>query len=189
MVPFCKYYIYKYIYMDIRSEFNHWALWKTLRRTEYFLFVYHTTSILAKLSTWCLEHSGDISCSLLINSSHTDESWQGRNTCLWIYALNLFIEHSGEHWWEQNTFCSFTTPQAFWQSSAPGALSTLVTSVVLYLLTRATLMSPGKDKTRVCGYTLWIYSWSTLENTDESRIFFVGSPHHKHIGKAQLLVL
>ena len=83
--------------MDIRSEFNHSALWRTLRRTEYFLFVYHTTSILAKLSTWCFEHSGDISCSLLINSSHTDESWQGQNTCLWIYALNLFIEHSGEH--------------------------------------------------------------------------------------------
>ena len=49
-------------------------------------------------------------------------------------------------------FCSFTTPQAFWQSSSPGALSTLVTSVVLYSLTRATLMSPGKDETRVCGY-------------------------------------
>ena len=49
-------------------------------------------------------------------------------------------------------FCLFTTPQAFWQSSAPGALSTLVTSVVLYSLTRASSMSPGKDETRVCGY-------------------------------------
>ena len=53
------------------------------------------------------------------------------------------------------------SPQAFWQSSAPGALSTLVTSVVLYSLTRATLMSPGKDETRVCGYIciyiLYIY--------------------------------
>ena len=65
-------------------------------------------------STWCFEHCGDISCSLLVNSSHTDELWEGRNTCMWIYALNLFIEHSGEHWWEQNIFCSFTTPQAFW---------------------------------------------------------------------------
>ena len=37
------------------------------------------------------------------------------------------------------------------QSSAPGALSTLVTSVVLYSLTRATLISPGKDETRVFG--------------------------------------
>ena len=54
-------------------------------RTEYFLFVNHTTSILAKISTWCFEHSGDISCSLLVNPSHTDESWEGRNTCLWTY--------------------------------------------------------------------------------------------------------
>ena len=76
--------------------------------------------------------------------------------CGYIYALNLFIEHSGEHWWEQYIFCSFTTPQAFWQSSAPGALSTLVTIVVLYSLTRATLISPGKDETRVCGY-IYIY--------------------------------
>ena len=34
----------------------------------------------------------------------------------------------------------------------PGALSTLVASVVLYSLTRATMMSPGKNETRVCGY-------------------------------------
>ena len=45
----------------------------------------------------CSEYSGDISCSLLVNPSHTDESWEGQNTCLWIYALNLLIEHSGEH--------------------------------------------------------------------------------------------
>ena len=44
----------------------------------------------------------------------------------------------------------------FWQSSTPGALNTLVTSVVLYSLTRATLMSPGNDETRVCGY-IYIY--------------------------------
>ena len=45
-----------------------------------------------------------------------------------------------------------------------GALSTLVTSVVLYLLTRATLMSPGKDESRACGYIyiyiyIFLYSW------------------------------
>ena len=34
-----------------------------------------------------------------------------------------------------------------------------------------------------------IYSLSTLENTDENRILFVRSPHHKHFGKAQHLVL
>ena len=33
------------------------------------------------------EHFGDIICSLLANPSHTDESWEGRNTCLWIYIL------------------------------------------------------------------------------------------------------
>ena len=42
--------------------------------------------------------------------------------------------------------------QEFWQSSAPGALSTLVTSVVLYSLTQATPMSPGKDETHVREY-------------------------------------
>ena len=34
-----------------------------------------------------------------------------------------------------------------------------------------------------------IYSLSTLEKTDENRMFFVRSPHHKHFGKAQNLVL
>ena len=29
--------------------------------------------------------TSDISCSLLVNPSHTEESWKGRNTCLWIY--------------------------------------------------------------------------------------------------------
>ena len=74
----------------IRSEFIHWALWRTLMRTEYFLFLHHTTSILAKLSTWCFEHSGDISCSLLVNLSHTGESWEGRNMCLWIYIYIIY---------------------------------------------------------------------------------------------------
>ena len=35
-------------------------------------------------STWCFEHSDDISCSLLVNLSHTDECWEGRNTYPWI---------------------------------------------------------------------------------------------------------
>ena len=67
------------------------------------------------------------------------------------FLIYIYREREREHWWEQNIFCSFTTPQVFWQSSAPGASSTLVTSVVLYSFTRATLMSPGKDETRVCG--------------------------------------
>ena len=64
---------------------------------EYFLFVDHTTSILTKLGTWCFGNSGDISCSLFINQAHIDESWEGRNLCLRIYALDLFIEYSREH--------------------------------------------------------------------------------------------
>ena len=36
------------------------------------------------------EHSY-ISYSLLVNSSHTNESWEGRNTCLWIYIYILYI--------------------------------------------------------------------------------------------------
>ena len=63
---------------------------------------------------------------------------------IYIYMLYIYI-------------CIYVI-QAFWQSSAPGPLSTLVTSVVLFSLTRATLMSPGKDETRVCGHIyLYIY--------------------------------
>ena len=48
------------------------------------------------------------------------------------------------------TNCFVCSPQAFWLSSVPGALSTLVTSVVLYPLIRVTLMGPGQNETRVC---------------------------------------
>ena len=50
----------------------------------------------------------------------------------------------------------YTYIYIYWQSSAPGVLSTLVTSVVFYLLSQATLMSPGKDKICVCVY-IYIY--------------------------------
>ena len=53
---------------------------------------------------------------------------------------------------DENKIFFVRSPQAFWLSSAPGVLSTLVISVVLYSLTRATLMSPGQEETRVCGY-------------------------------------
>ena len=84
-------YMYVYVCGYIRSEFIHWALWRKLMRTECFLFVHHTTTILGKLSTWCFEHSGDISCSLLVNPSHNDESWEGQNTCLWIYYKYVHV--------------------------------------------------------------------------------------------------
>ena len=61
-------------------------VWKKLKYNPWInVLVIYIYSILAKLSTWCFEHSGDISCSLLVNPSHTDESWAGRNTCMWIY--------------------------------------------------------------------------------------------------------
>ena len=90
--------IYMYILYIYKSEKNGviFLEWSTGAYIFVCLFVHHTTSILVKLSTWCSEHSGDTSCSLLVDPSHTDESWEGRNTCLWIYALNSFIEHSGE---------------------------------------------------------------------------------------------
>ena len=41
------------------------------------------------LAFWAL---CDISCSLFVNPSHTDESWEGRNTCLWIYIYLYIIK-------------------------------------------------------------------------------------------------
>ena len=76
----------KHVFVDIYAlnlfiEYSgeHW--WEQ----NIFLFVHHTTSILAKLSSWCFEHSSGISCSLLVNPSHTDDSWEGRNTCVYVY--------------------------------------------------------------------------------------------------------
>ena len=53
---------------------------------------------------------------------------------------------------DKNKIFFVHSPQAFWLSSTPGVLSTLVTLAVLYSITRATLMSPGQDETCVCGY-------------------------------------
>ena len=95
-----------------------------------------------------------------------------KNMSVDICAVNLFIEQSEEHWCKQNIFCSFTTPQAFWQSPAPGALSILVTSVILYSLTRASLMSPGKDETHVCWYIRSEFiHWAPWEHGWEQNIF------------------
>ena len=50
-------------------------------------------------SATCLEHSCDIICSLLVDSSFTDESWEVRNTCLricgyiYIYILYMLYIH------------------------------------------------------------------------------------------------
>ena len=73
---------YKFVYLYIHI---HLGPWITLMRTEYFLFVYHNISFLVNLSIWCFEHSGDITCCLLVKRSHTEECWDGRSTCLRIY--------------------------------------------------------------------------------------------------------
>ena len=49
-------------------------------------FCSFTKSIWAKFSTWCFEHSGEITCSLIVNPNCTDESWVGRSKCMWIYT-------------------------------------------------------------------------------------------------------
>ena len=174
----------------IRSEFIHWALWRTLMRTKYVLLVHDTTSILAKLSTWYFGQSSDISCSLLVHLGRTFQSWEGQNTYLWIYTLwiyslwtlqntdenRIFLVRSPHHkhfgqarhlvlwglWWHQSLsthYPSHTYESWEWRNRC------------LWI------------------YTLWIYLLSTLENTDENGIFFIRSPHHKHLGKAWHLVL
>ena len=64
-----------------------------------------------------------------------------------IYALNLFIEQTDE-----NRIFFVRSPHHKHFGKAQHLV--LCTSVVLYLLSRAALMSPGKDETRVCGYIL-----------------------------------
>ena len=54
-------------------------------RTEYFLFVHHATSILAKFINWCFEHFGDISCSLLVNPSHWWVLGRTKHVSAYIY--------------------------------------------------------------------------------------------------------
>ena len=71
------------------------------------------------------------------------------NSCVPFCKINFTDHHTPNtiHGFRDSLFFECT----FWKSSAPAALSTLLTSVVLYSLARATLMSPGKEETRVCG--------------------------------------
>ena len=66
-----------------------------MRTNFFFFFCSFTTSILAKLSSWCFEDSRDISSSLLVYPSHTDDFWAGRNTCMWKYisvCIYIYID-------------------------------------------------------------------------------------------------
>ena len=102
---------------------------------------------------------------------------QAKHVYVDMYALNYSsstLENTDE-----NKIFFVCSPKAFWLSSAPGVLSTLVTSVVLYSLTWATLMNPGQDETRVCGYVHFEFIhqalWRTLIRT--KYFLFI---HHKH---------
>ena len=86
------------------------------------IFCSFTTSILVKLSTCCFELSGDISYSLLVNPSHTDESWAGRNTCMWISTLSIHSLSTLKNT-DENKIFFVRSPQAFWLSSTPGVLA------------------------------------------------------------------
>ena len=107
-----------------KNIFNNWHMWhkgeRKLRLKIYILLYYQKLLKLISLNLVIKEvlHSCIVMYHIYANNFTlillTDESWEGRNTWLWIYAPNLFIEHSGEHWWEHNIFCSFTTLQAFW---------------------------------------------------------------------------
>ena len=58
-----------------------------------YIYIYIYVYIyLAKLSIWCFEHSGDIGCSLLVNPSHTDESWEVQNLDKESITANQLIE-------------------------------------------------------------------------------------------------
>ena len=116
-------YTHTHIHIHTYTQ-EHW--WK------HNIFCSFTTSILAELNIWCFEHSGDISCSLLINPSHTDKSWAGRNTCMWICTLWIYSLSTLENTDEKIIFFVYS-PQSFWQSSASGVLSTLVTYIYIYI--------------------------------------------------------
>ena len=128
------------------------------------------------LSTWCFEHSGDISSSLLVNLSHTHESWAGRNT--WCgYVCSEFIYWALWRTMIRTKYFFVCSPDPFWLCSVPGVLSTLVTSVVFYSLTQATLISPVQDKTHVCRYVHSAFiHWALWRILMKTKYFFVRSP-------------
>ena len=66
-------------------------------RAKYFLFVHHTASISAKLSTWCFaEHSGDIRSVILYSLSQAtlmNPEKDKTHVCgyIYIYIIHIYI--------------------------------------------------------------------------------------------------
>ena len=82
--------IHIYIYIYTHSHNSH--IYSLIYSHSHIHIYTFTTSALAKLSTCCFEHSGDISFSWLVNPSHTDESWEDE-TRVCGYIRSEFI-----HW-------------------------------------------------------------------------------------------
>ena len=149
--------IYLSIYLSIYTIWLY-SLWITLENTDdskVFLFAHHPTRILAKLSTRCFEHSGEISCSLIratLMIPGKDKTRVCRLRHSEFIHLTLWRTLMRTEYF---LFVYYTT--SIWKNSTSDALSYLVTSVVLYSFTRATLMSPGKDEILVCGYRCFEY--------------------------------
>ena len=96
--------------------------WKCLFFTFWYIYIHKIFFVHSPQAFWLssvtgvLSTLGDISCSLIVNLSHTDESWAGQNTCirictLWIYSLSTLLGNIDEN---KIFVCS---PQAFWLSS------------------------------------------------------------------------
>ena len=76
-------------------------------RTKYFLFVHHTTSILAKLSIWCFEHFGDISCSLLVTCANVSQLFHDNDFLVIVKVMIVPVEMF-ESWYCTGIFDIFS---------------------------------------------------------------------------------
>ena len=119
----------------------------------YFIYIFITTYIYIHMypiwlsSAPCLEHSGDINYSLLVDPSCTDESWEGWNLCLRICMPKIYLLGTLENTDEKKLYvCLFTT-------SNLGKFSILLRALWWRQLFSA-CWRPGKDKT--CIYIIYI---------------------------------
>ena len=113
--------------------------------------------------------------SLLVTWSHTDESWEGRNSCLRIYTLWIYsLSTLGS--FDENKIFFVLSPQEFWESFSTWCFEHFGD------ISCSVLVHPGHTdeswegrNTSLWIYTLWIYSLRTLENTDKNKVFFCSS--------------
>ena len=161
----------------VRSEYIHWALWRTLIRTKYFF-------ALSPQAFWLSSEPGVLSTLvtsvvfyLLTRAPLMRPGQDEMRVC--EYVRSEFIHSALWRTLIRTKYFFVCPPQAFWLSSEPSVLSTLVTSVVLYLLTRATFMSPGQDETRVCRYVSSEFiHWALWRTLMRTKYFLL--VHHKH---------